>query len=117
VDGEGKVLKVDDGSHEGLISIRDLDDRPLEPGDQVDRVALRTAQHLHSLLPEVTGFEFSRDKGISLVDVRGWRIYFGDDQSVSEKVASMHAVLQKIADRRDSVQVIDVRFVGSPFYR
>jgi hypothetical protein len=116
VDGEGRVLKVNHGAHEGLILVHDLDDRPLEAGDQVDRVALNAASRLHSLLPEVTAFEYSRARGVSLLDPRGWRIYFGDDQSLEEKVANMHAVLQKVASRGGSVKYIDVRFVGSPYY-
>jgi len=116
VDGEGRVLKVDDGSHEGLLSIRDLDDRPLEPGDRVSQVALNAVSLLHSLLPEVGGFEYSRAKGVSLFDARGWRMYFGDDQALEKKVANMHAVLQKIARSGDPVKFIDLRFVGSPYY-
>jgi len=116
VDGEGRVLKVDDGAHEGFILIDDLDDRPLEAGDQVDRVALNAVSGLHSLLPEVRTFEYSRARGVSLLDARGWRIYFGDDQSLEEKVASMHAVLQKVANHGGSLKYIDVRFVGSPYY-
>jgi hypothetical protein len=116
VDGEGQVLKVDDGSHEGLLSIRDLDDSQLEPGDEVDRVALNTSNRLHSLLPDVTAFEYSKAQGVSLLDARGWRICFGDDQSLVEKVASMHAILKKIVSTGESVKLIDLRFVGSPYY-
>jgi hypothetical protein len=117
VDGEGQVLKADDGSHEGLLSIRDLDDSQLEPGDEVDRVALDTADRLHGLLPDVWAFEYSKEQGVSLLDARGWRICFGDDQSLVEKVASMHAIVKKIVSAGDSVKLIDLRFVGSPYYR
>ncbi len=117
VDGGGTVLKADDGSHEGLVAIRDLTDRPLEPGDTVDAVALSAANQLRHLLPEAIAFEYSSEKGLSLVDARGWRIYFGDDQSLPQKVASMRAVLQRIVSEGRSATVIDVRFVGSPYYQ
>ena len=117
VDGAGTVLKADDGLHEGLVAIRDLTNRPLEPGDAVDAVALSAANQLRHLLPEAMAFEYSSDKGISLVDARGWHVYFGDDQSLPQKVASMRAVLQRIVSQGRSAAVIDVRFVGSPYYQ
>ena len=52
----GRVLKVDDGVHEELLTICDLDNQPLEPGDQVDQTALNAVSGLHKLLPEVTKF-------------------------------------------------------------
>jgi cell division septal protein FtsQ len=116
VNDGGQVLGVDDGSHQELICIRDLDDRPLDLGEVVDQSALNAVDHLRGLLPDVTAYDYSRAKGISLLDARGWRIYFGDDQSLLEKVASMHAVLQKIASEGNPVKFIDLRFVGSPYY-
>jgi cell division septal protein FtsQ len=116
VDGGGQVLKVDDGTHHGLISISDLNDGSLKPGDQVDRAALNAARQLSSLLPEVSDFEYSQHKGISVLDARGWRLYFGDDRSLEQKVASMRALLHKIQSEGVSVKYIDLRFVGSPYY-
>jgi cell division septal protein FtsQ len=113
VDGAGLVLQRDDGAHEGLVSVCDLDDRPLQLGE---RVALTTVERLHSLLPEIGAFEYSQEKGVSLHDARGWRIYFGDYQALAEKVASMQAVLRTIASRGETVSFIDLRFVGSPYY-
>ncbi len=117
VDAEGTVLKANDGSREGLVAIRDLTNSPLAPGDAVNAVALSAANQLRHLLPEAIAFEYSSEKGISLVDARGWRIYFGDDRSVPQKVASMRAVLQRIVSQGLSATVIDVRFVGSPYYQ
>ena len=125
VDGEGRILKVDDGyslaggdgAHAGLAAIQDLDNRQLRPGDQVDRVALNAAGRLHALLPEVQAFEYSAAKGISLSDARGWRVYFGDDQELVEKVATLQALLLKLAQEHKSVKVIDLRFVQSPCYQ
>jgi hypothetical protein len=78
--------------------------------------ALTTVERLHSLLPEIRAFEYSQEKGVSLYDARGWRIFFGDDRALAEKVASMRALLQKIASRGETVKLIDLRFVGSPYY-
>jgi hypothetical protein len=116
LDGIGRVLQPDDGSHGDLITIRDIDERSVKPGDQVDIVALRTAEGLHRLLPEVTTFEYALDKGLGVHDARGWQIWFGDDQSLLRKVATMHAVLQRIASSGETVRSIDLRFAETPYY-
>ena len=119
VDGDGRVLKVDDGTHSDLLVIHDQDSQPqpLLPGDRVDRTALETVSGLHGLLPEVQVFGYSRDKGISVSDARGWRVYFGDDEELAAKVATLQALLLKLERERKTVKMIDLRFVGSPYYQ
>ncbi len=117
VDGEGHILKADDGTHGGLLVIQDLDNQQVQPGDQVDSVALSAVGRLRAMLPAVQVFEYSRDRGVSLSDARGWRVYFGDDQQLVEKVATLQALLNKLAQENKSAQVIDLRFVSSPYYQ
>jgi cell division septal protein FtsQ len=116
-DGAGRILKVDDGAHAGLIVIQDLDNQPVRPGDQVARMAFTAVSRLHSLLPEVQVFEYSRARGVSLSDARGWRVYFGDEQRVADKVATLKALLVKLEQEHKSVQMIDLRFPDSPYYQ
>jgi cell division septal protein FtsQ len=116
-DAEGRILKVDEGTHAGLVVVQDLDNTPVRPGDQVDRVALNAAGRLHSLLPEVQVFEYSKARGVSLFDARGWRVYFGDDERLAEKVATLQALLLRLEQEHKSVKVIDLRFAGSPYYQ
>lgn len=116
LDGVGRVLQPDDGSHGDLITIRDTGERSVKPGDQVEIVALRAAEGLHRLLPEITAFEYSPEKGLGVHDVRGWQIWFGDDQSLLKKVATMQAVLQRIASSGETVSLIDLRFAETPYY-
>jgi len=116
-DAQGRILKVDDGAHAGLVVVQDLDNTPLHPGDHVDRAALNTAGRLHGLLPEVQVFEYSKARGVSLSDARGWRVYFGDDQRLAEKVATLQALLLKLQQEHRAVKVIDLRFAESPYYQ
>jgi cell division septal protein FtsQ len=116
VDGEGHVLKTDDGSYGELVAIQDLDGQQLGLGSQVDLQALGAVGRLRALMPDVKVFEFTRPRGISLVDARGWRVYFGDDQDMEAKVATLNALVQKIVREGRQVKVIDVRFVTSPYY-
>jgi len=117
VDGMGQVLMADDGAHPEMLTVNDLDNRPLKPGDKVDRVGLNAVSGLHSLLPEVKAYDYSQTKGVSCVDEHGWRIYFGDDQLLVKKVACMRALLQDIANKRATVEFIDVRFVDGAYFK
>jgi cell division septal protein FtsQ len=116
-DGAGRILKVDDGAHAGLVVIQDLDNQPVRPGDQVDSMAFNVVGRLHSLLPDVQVFEYSKAHGVSLSDARGWRVYFGDDQRLAEKVATLKALLLKLEQEHKSAKVIDLRFAESPYYQ
>jgi len=116
VDGEGHVLKADDGTHAGLLVIQDLDNQPVQTGGQVNVVALTTVGRLHGMLPEIQVFEYSRERGVSLSDARGWRVYFGDEQQLAEKVGTLQALLHRLTRENQSVKVIDLRFVASPYY-
>jgi cell division septal protein FtsQ len=119
VDGMGRVLRADDGSHPELIIICDLGECSLKVGDHVERVALNAASGLHSLIPTAMVFDYSVDKGISWVDEHGVRVYLGDDQSLTDKVACMRALLQQIekSGPLGGVEFVDVRYADSPYYR
>ena len=117
VDGAGWVLEADDGSHDELLSIRDVDKLSLQAGGRVSQVALETADGLHTLLPNARAFEYSAASGITLVDVRGWRMCFGDNQRLAEKVVNMQVLLQQIVGSGASAEYVDLRFVDSPYYR
>lgn len=116
VDGDGLVLKVDDGRDKSLLIIHDLDNRPLKPGERVDRVVLNAVSRLRELMPGVKTFEYAKAIGVILTDARGWRVYFGDDQQLSEKVATMCVILDRLAKEGRSAKFIDLRFVSSPYY-
>lgn len=117
VDGTGLVLKASSVVQAGWLSIRDLDNQSLKPGERVDRAALDTVSGLRNLLPEAKSFEYSKARGIQWVDGHGWRIYFGDDRDLARKVATLRALSHKILESGGSVEWIDLRFVDSPVYR
>ncbi len=109
-------MKADDGRNGNLITIEDLDRRSVKQGGRVDRIALSTASHLHELIPGAKAFQYSKAIGIILVDARGWRVYFGDDQQLPEKVALMRTVFDRLAREGRSIKLLDVRFVANPYY-
>lgn len=116
VNGEGLILKTDDGRNGNLITIQDLDKRSFKPGDHVDRIALSAASQLHELMPGVKTFEYSQAIGIILADARGWRVYFGDDQQLPQKVALMRALLDRLMREGRAIKLLDLRFIANPYY-
>jgi cell division septal protein FtsQ len=116
VDGQGHVLQASDEPIDGLLLIHDLDDHRLKVGDKVNPSVLGTVEQLHAFMPEARSFEHSQALGVSLQDARGWRIHFGDAEALPEKVASLNVLLQQISKRGEVVRLIDLRFVGSPYY-
>lgn len=117
VDKEGRVLGLDDGLHQDVIAIYAQDNGPLTIGDRVDPSVLKTVHLLCALLPEADVFQYSEAMGVSLSGEGGLTVYFGDEQDLQAKVGGMKAMLREIADKGDSAQFIDVRFVSSPYYR
>ncbi len=117
IDSHGRALRRVDGNGLDLPRIHDLDARTLLPGELVDRVAVAGAIELHRLLDGVVQFEYSQVAGLVVPDARGWRVYFGDNKSLPEKVATMRALVERVVSTRSGATVIDVRFLGGAYYR
>src|SRR5205807_351871 len=66
-----------------LPTVAQLDGQPLRPGDRVDATALTTSARLAALLPAVgvepLAFEWSRDSGLEVPSLDGWRDRLVDD--------------------------------------
>lgn len=118
VDGEGKVLQWAGGFEStNDLHIYDLDTLPVRPGDIVNASAVRTAIALHALMPEVSRFDYTAERGVSIMTAQGWRAYFGDDEALVSKVNNLKAMLNTMVAQGVQAEYIDLRFVGSPYYR
>lgn len=116
VDAEGMVLPAK-GEPDRALIIEDLEARPVRPGDRVDPEAIEAAHRLSSLLPEVRVFEYSRAEGMSFTNERGWRVRLGMSDDLEAKVATLKALSQRIIEKGIHVELIDLRFKGSSYYR
>jgi cell division protein FtsQ len=121
--GESRYGVDDDGTAVSLreedqprIVIRDLDSTPLELGARVNLEAVTAAEMFQSLLPGVTEFDYSRERGISYLDQHGWRVYLGSGQGAELKVAVVAALVHRLESQSVAVELIDVRFPESPLY-
>jgi cell division septal protein FtsQ len=116
VDEEGLIVSLG-GQTEPETVITDLDQQPLEPGESVDEEAVAAAAVYQDLLPGVHEFQFSAQRGLSYTDELGQRVYLGDANKATLKVAIVGALVNKLADQGVTIESIDVRFPDSPLYR
>ncbi len=116
LDADGNVLRADDGSEPTALTVVDLSARSLNLGDRVPESPLLTATALHRLLPEIRTFQYADAEGVSLADARGWKILIGNAEQLEHKVATMQAIVRQVALENRPVNLIDVRYTGSPYY-
>ena len=116
VDAEGAVFLTTGGTDQALL-IRDLDGHHLRPGEHIDSGLVEAAHKLRSLLPEVKALDYSRPEGLSFTDERGWRVLLGTGEDLEYKIAVLRALFQEIERKGIKVELIDLRFKGSVYYR
>ncbi len=116
IDAEGAVFPAGNEVDQALL-IRDLDGYHLRPGEHIAPGLVEAVHKLRSLLPEVRALDYSRAEGLSFTDERGWRILLGMGEDLEYKVAVMKALSQEIERKGIKVELIDLRFKGSAYYR
>lgn len=105
------------GEADQALLIRDLDGHHLRPGEHIDPGLVETAHKLRFLLPQVKALDYSRHEGLSFTDERGWRVLLGTGEDLEYKVAVMKALSQEIERKGIEVELIDLRFKGSAYYK
>jgi cell division septal protein FtsQ len=116
VDEDGLTVSLP-GDTQPAIVITDLDATPLQLGDRVDLAAVAAAETYHSLLPQVSQFQYSRVQGLGYQNEHGWRVYLGDGEGAGLKVAIVEALVERLANQAQRVTCVDVRFPDSPLYQ
>jgi hypothetical protein len=104
-----------------LPSVSETDAEPLTPGDRVDASALTTSSRLAQLLPSVgvqpVGFLWSRDAGVEVPTVDGWRARFDQTGNLDQEVAQLRTIRDQLTRTNTPAELIDVRFGSRPYFR
>ena len=121
VDRDGLVLGTQ-MPQQPLIVIRDQDAQPLQAGERVDPIALRTVAALSERLPAALGmapaeYDYSRSLGIEVQGPNGTRVRFGSDELIEAKVATLVTLSAELARLGERPALVDVRFPSRPYYR
>jgi hypothetical protein len=136
VDKEGVILKAVDAEtaqiracagqacdpqKAPLPSVSAIQAEPLMPGDHVDASALTTSSRLAQLLPSVgvqpVGFQWSRDSGLEVPTVDGWRARFNQAGNLDQQVAQLRSIRDELTRTKTTAGLIDVRFGDRPYFR
>ena len=105
-----------------LVRVRESRSAGAQPPESVPAEAVRAATALRDLLtpawqPVDGTFDYAQDSGISVGTRVGWRVRYGDDSDLALKVATFEALAAEIQRAGGRVELVDVRFVGRPYYR
>ena len=90
---------------------------PLQPGFEVDTVAIRAVLHYNALAPDAIRFQYARDKGISVITSQGWPVHLGDDSDGAAKLSRMKVLMADFAERGIQPAYLDLRVPDAPAYR
>ncbi len=116
IDAEGTVM-APRGDLRGALTVVDLDNRALPPGQRIEADVLDAVRRLHQLMPELTTVHYSHDKGLHLFPPEGYPVYLGGGEALEQRVAIMKALLPDLRARGIRPQFVDLRFEGRPYYR
>ncbi len=123
VDQDGIVLEsmpeIDlPAEAKGFAVIQSLDERKLNLGDQVDTVAVRSAQaiqsSLNSMKIKVAAVQYSPAQGLTVLSAKesgNWKAVLGTDAQLDKKIDILKGLL---ADKNLKWSSADLRFVNKP---
>lgn len=93
-----------------LVTITDLEGRPVKVGDRLDGWIVEAALRLSPLLPpELQNFGYSRAEGVSVTSPQSWRAIFGSGETPNEKVNAMEITRRSLQAKGVRFSIIDVR--------
>lgn len=122
IDSEGVILP-NVKPPKGAPVIQDVGDPAnLSPGDRVDTDAVRLAQALLKFVPDqlalrITKFEYTPEKGLSVVTDANYRVVIGDSRNVEYKLAVWKTVEEDIGRGAMAGHVLDLRFRDRPSFQ
>ncbi len=116
VDGEGIAFEARDNL-DGLMWLKDLDNKPVQLGERVNPQAFNAAISLRNAWPDgPMVFEWSDAHGLAVRDQHGWPVYFGRASQMPEKVTALQIVTNQILKDNKRVTLIDLGS-GLPYYQ
>ena len=69
------------------------------------------------LMPEVSQFRYDRTWGLLFQSPNGWHVALGDADHMPLKVRALHTIQEEVLSRGEQLQLIDLRYPNTPYYR
>ena len=116
VDADGISVKARTNLPE-LPVLRDVDQKPVKPGEKISPAAISTFRALHDVWPDAPrALEWSTARGLSFSDERGWKIYLGNADEMAGKIAEYRALVAMLVAQNAKIKFIDLG-KGDPYYQ
>lgn len=116
LDADGVVMAPVEPAPD-TITLIDTDAEAVQPGQRVSRDILDAAAELRKWLPSKKTFQWSQVHGLSFQHDDGYAVYLGQADNLAEKMSTLTALSQGLADKKVVPKFIDLRFSGRPYYR
>ena len=103
---------IQHGSWPGLIRIKTeepvlrISKQAMEPVISSD--VLQTAMLLNAQLPEIEVLEYDGEHGLGFEDHNGWKVYFGDEGDIIQKIRIYRALVDQLSDRGVQVAMVSL---------
>ncbi|MCL5274237.1 MAG: FtsQ-type POTRA domain-containing protein [Chloroflexi bacterium] len=117
-DGQGKVQKAL-GDVKAKLTIQVEEGSLPTLGAPIDDHLSNSLNQVLALQPGVTNYSYSRQYGLMFTEAHGMQIRLGvaaHDGDMRNRLALVKQISDQLAAQKSAPQVIDVRFMGAPYY-
>lgn len=101
----------------GLLLIQSESNEPLNGIDFIPKDVLKGAMQLKELRPNIEQLYYRPAGGLSYVDGRGWRVYFGIGIDMAQKLTVYERVVADLLARGLTPEYVSVSNQERPFYK
>lgn len=99
-----------------LITIEAMQGPALVPGRLADRQIVQAALSVARSMPEIRHYRYSGAHGLEFDDERGFPVYLGVGQDMSDRVMIWKALHDDLLKRNVQPKFVDIRYPLAPYY-
>jgi cell division septal protein FtsQ len=99
-----------------LITIEATQGPALFPGRMADPKVVQAALSVAQLMPEIRSYRYSGAHGLEFDDERGFPVYLGLGEDMSDRVMIWKALRKDLSQRSVQPKFVDIRYPLAPYY-
>ncbi len=99
-----------------LITIKATQGPALFPGRLADPKVVQAALSVARLMPEIRSYRYSGAHGLEFDDERGFPVYLGLGEDMSDRVMIWKALREDLSQRNVQPKFVDIRYPLAPYY-
>ena len=83
-----------------------ISEQAMEP--VISPEVLHAAMLLCAQLPEIEALQYDSEHGLGFVDTHGWKVYFGDEGDINQKILIYRALAEQLSDQGIQVAMVSL---------